>query len=66
VGGVLSKQRMENTARSRIERMETDVADLEEQLAALSLVDYDRFERRPVKPTSTGVTLIRYDIVWVC
>jgi hypothetical protein len=65
VGGVLSKQRMENTARSRIERLEGDVADLEDQLSALSNVDYERFERRLVKPTSTNVTMIRYDIVWV-
>jgi hypothetical protein len=65
VGGVLSKQRMENTAHSRIDRLEADVADLEAQIQALSMLDYDRFERRTVKPTTTNVSLIRYDIVWV-
>ena len=40
VSGVLSKQRMENTARSRIERIEDDVAELEQQLEALSQLDY--------------------------
>jgi hypothetical protein len=29
------------------------------------MLDYDRFERRTVKPTTTNVSLIRYDIVWV-
>jgi hypothetical protein len=65
VGGVLSKQRMEGTARSRIERLEAEAEDLENQLQELSPVDYDRFERRIVKPTATGVSLIRYEIVWV-
>ena len=65
VGGVLSKQRMENTARSRIERIEADVSDLEEQISAMSAIDYDRFERRTVKPTKANTTLIRYDIVWI-
>ncbi len=65
VSGVLSKQRMENTAKSRIERIEDDVAELEQQLAALSQLDYDRFERRTVKPTTAAVSLIRYEILWI-
>jgi hypothetical protein len=65
LSGVLSKQRMENTAKSRIDRIEEDVAELEEQLAALSQLDPNRFERRTVKPTTTAVTLIRFEILWV-
>ncbi len=65
VSGVLSKQRMENTARSRIERIEDDVAELEQQLEALSQLDYSRFERRTVKPTTAAVSLIRYEILWI-
>jgi hypothetical protein len=56
---------MENTAKSRIDRIEEDVAELEEQLAALSQLDPNRFEGRTVKPTTTAVTLIRFEILWV-
>jgi Helicase HerA, central domain len=65
VGGVLSKQRMERNARNREERLEAEVADLEQQLAELSDVDATRFETRSVKPTKTDVAVIRYDILWV-
>src|SRR5690606_96348 len=65
VGGVLSKHRMENTARSRIERLEADVLELEEELAALDGIDLERFERRNVKPATSAVSLIRYEVVWI-
>jgi hypothetical protein len=65
VGGVLSKQRMESTARQRIERLQAEVAELEDELARLSSVDPMRFETRPVKPSRSDVSLIRYDILWV-
>ena len=65
IGGVLSKQRMESTARSRIEALQAEVARLEDDLDALSTVDPLGFESRHVKPARTDVSVIRYDIVWV-
>jgi Helicase HerA, central domain len=65
VGGVLSKQRMESNARNRVERLEAEVAELEQQLAEVSEVDATRFETRSVKPAKTDVAVIRYDILWV-
>lgn len=65
LGGVLSKTRMESTANQRADAIETEIKDLEAQLAEQSEVDPSRFERRLVKPTKTDVTLIKYDLVWV-
>jgi hypothetical protein len=65
VGGVLSKQRMESTARNRVERLEAEASEMEEQLAELSTIDPSRFETRSVKPAKTDVAVIRYDILWV-
>jgi hypothetical protein len=65
LGGVLSKQRMESTARSTSERLQAEVGELERQLSELSDVDTLRFETRAVKPTRNDVALLRYDILWV-
>jgi DNA helicase HerA-like ATPase len=65
VGGVLSKQRMESSARSRLERLQDEVADLEQQLADLGDVDPMRFETRVVKPSRNDVAILRYDILWI-
>jgi hypothetical protein len=65
VGGVLSKNRMERTSRSRAERLEEEIAEIEEQIADLETVDASRFETRTVKPSKTDLTLIRYDVLWV-
>ena len=65
VSGTLSKQRMEANARSAIERLEADVAQLETELAEAGHVDPSRFEQRTVRPSKSDLTLIRYDIVWV-
>jgi hypothetical protein len=65
VSGTLSKQRMEANARSAIERLEADVAQLETELAEAGFIDTSRFEQRTVRPTKSDLTLIRYDIVWV-
>jgi DNA helicase HerA-like ATPase len=65
VGGVLSKQRMESTSRNRIERLEAEVAELEEALAAVSDIDPSRFETRLVKPTRSSLSVIRFDVLWV-
>ena len=64
-GGVLSKNRMETTAETRVEMIEQEIAALEEQLHELSNVDPARFEERVVKPAKTDVKLLRYDVVWI-
>jgi hypothetical protein len=65
VGGVLSKQRMEETARSTTERLQAEIADLEQQLEALNDVDPARFESRSVKPSRSDLSVLRFDILWV-
>jgi hypothetical protein len=65
VGGVLSKQRMESTARSTSERLQAEVADIEQQLADLAEVDPLRFETRLVKPARSDVAILRHDILWI-
>ncbi len=65
LSGVLSKNRMENTAEGRVDQLEADVAALKQQLDALGQVDPSRFEQRLVKPAKTDVSLIRYDVLWV-
>ena len=65
MGGVLTKNRMENTAENRREALEAQVAELKEQRAALDTPDTSRFERRTVKPAKTDVSIVRYDIAWV-
>jgi hypothetical protein len=65
VGGVLSKQRMESTARSTSEKLQAEIADLEQQLSELVDVDPLRFETRPIKPARNDVAVLRYDILWI-
>jgi hypothetical protein len=65
VGGVLSKSRMERTARERKSRLEQEVADLERQIEELGQVEPSRFERRSVKPARADVSELRRELIWV-
>jgi hypothetical protein len=65
IGGVLSKQRMESTARSNSERMQAEIMALERQIDELQDIDPLRFETRVVKPNRSDVTILRYDILWI-
>jgi hypothetical protein len=65
VGGVLSKQRMESTARSTSEKLQAEIAGLEQQLSELVDIDPLRFETRPIKPARNDVAVLRYDILWI-
>jgi hypothetical protein len=65
LGGILSKQRMESTARSATEKLQAEIAALEQQLSDLSDVNPLRFELRHVKPARSDVAVLRYDILWV-
>jgi hypothetical protein len=62
---VLAKNRMENTAETRVAGLQAEIAELEAQLGAHSSVDASRFEERPLVPGRTEVDLLRYDLVWV-
>jgi Helicase HerA, central domain len=64
-GTVLSKNRMENTAESRVEALRAEVAELEQARAALTKVDPARFEEKVIAPSRGDVKLLRYDLVWV-
>jgi len=64
-GSVLSKNRMENSAEARVGALEAEVGELQGQLAALSEVDPQRLEEKPVVPARSDVKLLRYDLVWV-
>jgi hypothetical protein len=65
VGGVLSKQRMEGNARNQVEKLEAEVLQIQTDLEALGDVDPSRFETRTVKPATTDVAILRYDILWI-
>ena len=65
MGGVLTKNRMENTAESRKESLEAQLQQLRDQRAALDAPDIARFETRTVKPAKTDVSIVRYELTWV-
>jgi hypothetical protein len=62
---VLSKNRMEGTAESRVEALQAEVQALEQELAAHATVDPARLQSASVVPTRTQVKLLRYGLVWV-
>jgi hypothetical protein len=64
-GSVLTKNRMENTAETRVATLAAEIAELERELAALSDVDAARFQERVVVPSRADVKLLRYDVLWV-
>ena len=64
-GSVLSKSRIEDTAEARVEALRAEVAELEQDLAAHTVVDPTRFTEQPLLPVKSGVKLLRYDLVWV-
>jgi len=61
----MSKQRMEDTAESRVEALRAEVAALETEAASGGAVDPGRFEQQQVVPARGGVDLLRYDVLWV-
>jgi len=67
IPSAMSKQRMEDTAESRVEARKAEIAALEAELAsAAPLAAADRFEEKAVVPAAKGgVDLLRYDVLWV-
>lgn len=66
VGGVTSKNRMEDNAGSRVEALEHEISEIESAIESAGDVDPSRFEERTIAPSKTSTRLLRYDIVWVC
>jgi hypothetical protein len=64
-GAVLSRNRMENQAEDRVERLKSEVAQLDQKVTSLMVIDDARFEQRPLLPVKSDVKVLRYDIVWV-
>jgi hypothetical protein len=64
-GAILSKNRMEDNAEAKVEALSSEVAALERELEAASVVDPLRFEEETVVPSRTGVKILRYDVLWV-
>ncbi|HXY39841.1 MAG TPA: ATP-binding protein, partial [Vicinamibacteria bacterium] len=66
VDSIFSKNRMEGSAEARAEAVKTEVAQLEQQLAAYSQVDPARLTEQTMAPVRGGVDILRFDLVWVC
>jgi hypothetical protein len=64
-GSVLTKNRMENTAESRVEALRAEVAELEGALGGPGGIDPERLQPRAVVPGRSDVKVLRYDLVWV-
>ncbi len=65
MGGVSSKNRMEDNAEARVEGFRQEIAALEGEIAGASQIDPARFEEKTLIPTRTSTKVLRYDIVWV-
>ena len=65
MGGVTSKNRMEDNAEARVEALKQEIAAIEAEIAGASEIDPARFEEKTLVPTKTSTKLLRYDIVWV-
>jgi Helicase HerA, central domain len=61
----MGKQRMEDTAESRVEALKAEVAALESEMASLAGVDADRLQEKQVVPARGDLDLLRYDVLWV-
>ncbi len=64
-GAILSKNRMEDNAEARVETLQAEVAELEQELQSLGSVDPARFQEEKAVPARTGVKVLRYDVLWV-
>jgi uncharacterized protein DUF87 len=64
-GSVLTKNRMENTAESRVEALRAEVAELEAELGGPGGIDPERLQPRAMVPGRSDVKVLRYDLVWV-
>ncbi|KAA0251707.1 MAG: ATP-binding protein [Acidobacteria bacterium] len=63
VGSVLSKRRMESAAETRVERLRSELAEME---AKVALPDPQRFEEVDVVPAASHVDVLSVGLVWLC
>ena len=64
VGGVLSKNRMDDAAGARVDALRAEIAVLEEELAAARTVDPSRFATEAVAPLKSGLGILRTALLW--
>ena len=48
-----------------MERLKSEVAQLDQKVTSLMVIDDARFEQRPILPVKSDVKVLRYDVVWV-
>ena len=65
MGGVTSKNRMEDNAEARVDALNQEIVALEAEIAGASQIDPARFEEKTLVPPKTSTKVLRYDIVWV-
>ena len=65
MGGVTSKNRMEDNAEARVEALKEEIAGIEAEITEAAEIDPARFEEKTLAPAKTATKLLRYDIVWV-
>lgn len=63
VEGVFSKNRRENAAEAKVEELRAEVAELDQQLTSLVIVDPTRFEERGLAPSDVRIQAL--DLLWV-
>jgi hypothetical protein len=64
VSSVLTKNRLEDKAETRLAALRDEVQALERELAAATEVDPGRLKDETLTPTRGGVKVLRYDLVW--
>jgi hypothetical protein len=65
VPSAMGKQRMEDTAESRVEGLKAEIAALEAEAGSASGVDPGRLQEKQVIPGRGDLDLLRYDVLWV-
>jgi hypothetical protein len=65
VSSVLTKNRLEDKAETRLAALRAEVQDLERELAEATEVDAGRLTEETLMPPRGGVKVLRYDLVWV-
>jgi len=65
MGGVTTKNRMEDNAEARVEALKQEIAAIEADIESVSHVDPARFEEKRLVPTKSATKILRYDLVWV-
>ena len=64
-GGVLSKDRMQDSAEARVEALKAEIAQLELDLQAARTVDVARFTAETVMPLRSGFSVLRTALAWL-